>query len=61
VLIRAGQHLEALLEAAAAHRIYLRDRSTEAGCEGCLRIGAGIVAHTRRVVTLMEEAVCGAQ
>jgi histidinol-phosphate aminotransferase len=60
VLIRAGQHLEALLKAAAAHGIYLRDRSTEAGCQGCLRVGAGVVAHTQRVVTLMEEALCGA-
>ena len=34
---------------AAARGIYLRDRSTEPGCAGCLRIATGIVEHTRRV------------
>jgi histidinol-phosphate aminotransferase len=61
VLVRAGDRLDALMHAAAAHGIYLRDRSTEPGCEGCVRIGAGIVDHTRRVVAVLEEVLCVAR
>jgi histidinol-phosphate aminotransferase len=61
VLVRAGDRLDALMQAAAAHGIYLRDRSTEPGCEGCVRIGAGIVEHTRRVVAVLEEGLCAAR
>ena len=32
-----------------ARGIYLRDRSTEPGCAGCIRIATGIVEHTRAV------------
>jgi histidinol-phosphate aminotransferase len=60
VLIRAGARLDAVLNAAAAHRIYLRDRSTEPGCDGCLRVAAGIVEHTRRFIRVLEEVLCAA-
>jgi histidinol-phosphate aminotransferase len=60
VLIRAGNRLEAVLNAATAHRIYLRDRSTEPGCEGCLRVAAGVVDHTKRFINVLEEVVCAA-
>jgi histidinol-phosphate aminotransferase len=61
VLVRAGSHLNPLIEAAAGHGIYLRDRSTEPGCEGCVRITAGVVEHTRRVIAVMEEVLCAAR
>ena len=35
------------VDGAAARGIYLRDRSSEPGCEGCIRITTGIVEHTR--------------
>jgi histidinol-phosphate aminotransferase len=60
VLVRAGDRLDAVLAAAAAHKIYLRDRSSEPGCEGCLRVATGIVEHTRRFVDVLEEALCAA-
>ena len=48
VLVRVGDRATALVKGAAARGIYLRDRSTEPGCAGCVRIAAGIVEHTRR-------------
>ncbi len=60
VLIDAGARAEALVQGSAARGIYLRDRSKEAGLEGCIRVGAGIVAHTRRCITVFEEVLCGA-
>jgi len=60
VLVRAGDRLDAVLNAAAAHKIYLRDRSTEPGCGGCLRVAAGVVEHTQRFISVLEEVMCAA-
>ena len=47
VLVRTGGRTDALTGAAAERGIYLRDRGSEPGCEGCIRITAGLVAaHT---------------
>jgi histidinol-phosphate aminotransferase len=61
VLVCAGPHLEALVEGARSRGIYLRDRSTEPGCAGCLRIGTGIIEHTKRCIAVMEEVLCAAR
>jgi histidinol-phosphate aminotransferase len=60
VLVCAGARTDALVKGALARGIYLRDRSTEPGCAGCLRMGTGIVEHTRRAITAMEEVLCAA-
>jgi histidinol-phosphate aminotransferase len=61
VLVCAGDRTEALVKGAFAKGIYLRDRSTEPGCSGCLRIATGIVDHTRRAIAVMEEVLCAAR
>jgi histidinol-phosphate aminotransferase len=61
VLVCAGERTAALVSGAAERGIYLRDRSTEPGCGGCVRIGAGIVEHTRRCIAVMEEVLCVAE
>jgi histidinol-phosphate aminotransferase len=61
VLVRAGDRTDALVKGAFAKGIYLRDRSTEPGCAGSLRIAAGIVDHTRRAIAAIEEVLCGGQ
>src|SRR5207249_2518981 len=61
VLICAGDQLDALVQGAASRGIYVRDRSTERGCAGCLRVAAGIVAHTQRFISVMEEVLCAAR
>jgi len=61
VLVCAGDRLDALVKGAFARGVYLRDRSTEPGCAGCLRIATGVVEHTRRAVAVMEEVLCAAQ
>jgi histidinol-phosphate aminotransferase len=58
VLIKVGDRAQALVEAAAAKGIYLRDRSREPGCDGCIRITTGVVAHTRRGLAVLEEVLC---
>jgi histidinol-phosphate aminotransferase len=60
VLVCAGDRTEALVKGAFARGVYIRDRSTEPGCAGCIRIAAGIVEHTRRAIAVMEEVLCAA-
>ena len=57
-MLRHGVSPE-LVAGAASRGIYLRDRSSEPGCDGCIRIATGIVDHTRRAVAAMEEVLCG--
>jgi histidinol-phosphate aminotransferase len=61
VLVCAGDRTDALVKGAFARGVYLRDRTTEPGCAGCLRIGTGIVDHTRRAIAVMEEVLCAAR
>jgi histidinol-phosphate aminotransferase len=61
VLICAGDRTEQLVNTAFARGVYIRDRSTEPGCAGCIRIATGIVEHTRRCIAVMEEALCAAR
>jgi histidinol-phosphate aminotransferase len=60
VLVRTGQHTRRVLDGVLERRIYLRDRSEAPGCAGCIRITAGVVEHTRRVITAIEEVLCAA-
>lgn len=58
VLVCAGDRTDALVKGAFARGVYIRDRSTEPGCAGCIRIAAGIVEHTERCISVMEEVLC---
>jgi histidinol-phosphate aminotransferase len=60
VLIRIGDRVGEVIAGARARGVYLRDRSSEPGCEGCLRFGAGWVDHTQRALAVIEEVLCGA-
>ena len=61
VLVHVGAAAQAVVAALAARGIRIRDRSQEAGCEGCVRITAGVVDETRRLIPALEEAVCAAR
>ena len=61
VLVRAGDRTDTLVRGALGKGVYLRDRSTEPGCAGSLRIATGIVEHTRRAIAVIEEVLCAAQ
>jgi len=59
VLVCAGNRTETLVNGAFERGIYIRDRSTEPGCAGCIRMGTGLVDHTRRLIAVLEEVLCG--
>lgn len=59
VLVRVGDRASALVQALAARGVFIRDRTTQPGCAGCVRITTGVVEHTERCVAAMEEVLCG--
>jgi histidinol-phosphate aminotransferase len=61
VLIRVGDGARALVKALAERRIFIRDRSNQPGCEGCVRVTTGVMAHTQQCIDAMEEILCGAR
>lgn len=54
VLISVGDEAAVLVEALAAQGIFVRDRSKAPGCAGCVRITAGLLAHTAVCLRAME-------
>jgi histidinol-phosphate aminotransferase len=58
VLVRVGARVAEVVEFAKTRGVFLRNRSSEPGCEGCLRFGTGIVEHTKRGIAVLEEALC---
>lgn len=61
VLACFGEDCASLIRALAERRIYVRDRSADRGCAGCVRITAGITGHTRAAIAAIEEVLCGAR
>jgi histidinol-phosphate aminotransferase len=58
MLVHAGDKASALTSALAARGIHVRDRSSDEGCEGCIRMTTGIVDHTKRLISALEEELC---
>ena len=57
VLARFGEGCGRIAAGVAARGIYIRDRSKEPGCGGCLRITAGVVEHTRAFIAVLGEVL----
>lgn len=60
VLVRVGPRASSVVTAMAARKIFIRDRSNQPGCGGCIRITTGVVEHTRRCLAALEEILCAA-
>ena len=61
LLVRVGDRAREIVAGLAARDVLVRDRSREPGCEGCIRITAGLVDDTRRAIAALEEVVCAAR
>jgi histidinol-phosphate aminotransferase len=59
VLMRAGDRAQALVSALAARGVHVRDRTRDPYCPGCVRITAGILAHTDAAVAALDEVMAG--
>jgi histidinol-phosphate aminotransferase len=58
MLVDAGDRASALTRSLAERGIFVRDRSSEAGCEGCIRMTTGLVEDTRQLIAALEEVWC---
>jgi len=55
VLVRLGDDAAPAVRALAGRGIFIRDRSAQPGCAGCVRITAGLSAHTERCLTALGD------
>jgi len=55
VLVRIGPRASALTARLAERGIFIRDRSSQPGCDGCVRMTAGLTAHTERCLSALGE------
>jgi histidinol-phosphate aminotransferase len=61
VLVSAGGRVDEIVKGTLERGVYIRNRTTEPGCAGCVRIATGVVAHTRRCIVALEEVLCAAR
>ena len=58
LLVRVGPDIARIIAALATKGIRVRDRSGEPGCDQCIRITAGLVDDTDRLIAALEDAIC---
>jgi histidinol-phosphate aminotransferase len=61
VLVRLGGAAAAVADGLRDRGIIVRDKSAAPGCGGCLRLTAGVLAHTRRTLQALEETLASRQ
>ncbi|MGC2173374.1 MAG: histidinol-phosphate transaminase [Candidatus Sulfotelmatobacter sp.] len=57
VLVRVGRGHAEFVQALRARGILVRDRSSDPGCEGCVRLTVGSLEHTRTLMGALREVV----
>lgn len=60
VLVDFGPRAKRIVDGLAARQVFVRDKSRDASCPGCVRITAGVVEHTNRCISALEEVLCDA-
>ncbi len=58
VLVSLGDDSARVIRELASREIYVRDRSADPGCSGCIRVTTGLVEHTRAFMDALEEVLC---
>ena len=57
VLVRIGPAHAEFIQALRARGILVRDRNTDPGCEGCVRLTVGSEKHTQALIAALREVV----
>jgi histidinol-phosphate aminotransferase len=55
VLMHLSEHCTGFIQEMRAHGILVRDRSSDYGCQGCVRITVGLREHNQRLITCLRE------
>jgi histidinol-phosphate aminotransferase len=61
VMVRVGDAVGLFVDALAARGVHVRDRSKDPTTPGCIRITAGMTAHTDAAIEALESVVAGRQ
>jgi histidinol-phosphate aminotransferase len=57
ILVRVGPAHAGFIQALRARGILVRDRNTDPGCEGCVRLTVGSDEHTRTLIGALRDVV----
>jgi histidinol-phosphate aminotransferase len=57
VLVRIGPAHAEFIQALRARGILVRDRNTDPGCEGCVRLTVGSEEHTQTLIAALREVI----
>jgi histidinol-phosphate aminotransferase len=57
VLVRIGPAYAEFIQALRTYGILVRDRSSDPGCEGCVRLTVGSEEHTRTLINALRDVV----
>ena len=57
VLVRIGPAHNEFIQALRARGILVRDRNSDPGCEGCVRLTVGSDEHTRTLISALRDVV----
>jgi histidinol-phosphate aminotransferase len=57
VLADFGQRARQVVDGLAARQVFVRDKSRDPACPGCVRMTTGVVAHTERLIAALEEVL----
>jgi histidinol-phosphate aminotransferase len=61
VLADFGESAPRVVASLAARGVFVRDRSSDPQCRGCVRITAGVVEHTLAGMAALEEVLCAVE
>ena len=61
VLSRRGANAAGMTSYLERRGIHIRNKSSDYGCDGCIRVTTGVVEHTERCLEAMEDYLCGAR
>jgi histidinol-phosphate aminotransferase len=59
VMVRVGDRVADVVAALARRRVHVRDRSRDPSTPGCIRITAGVLAHTDAAIAALEAVMAG--
>jgi len=59
VMVRVGDRVTQVVEALASRGVHVRDRSRDPATPGCIRVTAGLLAHTAVAIEALESVMAG--
>jgi histidinol-phosphate/aromatic aminotransferase/cobyric acid decarboxylase-like protein len=58
-MVRVGDRVGEVVEALAARKVHVRDRSKDPTTPGCIRVTAGLLEHTKSAVSALDSVLSG--